>query len=197
MLVSMGSPILLDGDGCTCKCNFFDSNYIDPELTDTASAAASLFHVRFGQQLQCHNCHLEQRPTGMIPFYGLSCSLELTNLSRIFTQKEVELARARIPPTDSRVLRGLFKWKDIKKWHTTWHVYLCKHLSERSISVGQMLTRKLKSLCISHSQPNSARPEDLVRIMSPSTHINLSNPNSDLLGQVIQCQRSNACLFCC
>ncbi|KAL5315226.1 hypothetical protein ACEPPN_017877 [Leptodophora sp. 'Broadleaf-Isolate-01'] len=42
----------------------------------------------------------------------------------IFTQKEVELARARIPPTDSRVLRGLFKWKDIKKWHTTWHVYL-------------------------------------------------------------------------
>ncbi|KAH6711887.1 major facilitator superfamily transporter [Leptodontidium sp. MPI-SDFR-AT-0119] len=41
-----------------------------------------------------------------------------------FTQKEVELARARIPPTDSRVLRGLFKWKDIKKWHTTWHVYV-------------------------------------------------------------------------
>ena len=54
--------------------------------------------------------------------------LKLTPL-RIFTQKEVELARARIGPTDSKPLTGLFKWKDIKRWHTTWHVYLCKHLS--------------------------------------------------------------------
>ncbi|PVH72854.1 major facilitator superfamily transporter [Cadophora sp. DSE1049] len=42
----------------------------------------------------------------------------------IFTQKEVELARARISPTDLKPLTGFFKWKDIKRWHTTWHVYL-------------------------------------------------------------------------
>ncbi|KAH7389210.1 major facilitator superfamily transporter [Cadophora sp. MPI-SDFR-AT-0126] len=42
----------------------------------------------------------------------------------IFTQKEVELARARINPTDTKPLTGFFKWKDIKRWHTTWHVYL-------------------------------------------------------------------------
>ncbi|KAH8892913.1 major facilitator superfamily transporter [Thozetella sp. PMI_491] len=41
----------------------------------------------------------------------------------IFTQKEVELARARMP-TEVKPLTGLFKWKDIKRWHTTWHVYL-------------------------------------------------------------------------
>ena len=47
-------------------------------------------------------------------------------MSRIFTQKEVELARARMP-TEAKFYSGLFKWKDIKRWHTTWHVYLCKH----------------------------------------------------------------------
>ncbi|KAJ9157153.1 Major facilitator superfamily transporter [Coniochaeta hoffmannii] len=41
----------------------------------------------------------------------------------IFTQKEVELARARMP-TEAKFYSGLFKWKDIKRWHTTWHVYL-------------------------------------------------------------------------
>ena len=29
-------------------------------------------------------------------------------------------------PTEVKPLTGLFKWKDIKRWHTTWHVYLCK-----------------------------------------------------------------------
>ncbi|EPE02817.1 mfs general substrate transporter [Ophiostoma piceae UAMH 11346] len=41
----------------------------------------------------------------------------------IFTEKEVELARARMP-TEKKPMTGLFKWKDIKRWHTTWHVYL-------------------------------------------------------------------------
>ncbi|KAK0711816.1 major facilitator superfamily transporter [Lasiosphaeris hirsuta] len=41
----------------------------------------------------------------------------------IFTQEEVELARARMP-TEVKPLTGLFKWKDIKRWHGTWHVYL-------------------------------------------------------------------------
>ncbi|KAF7536049.1 hypothetical protein G7Z17_g13106 [Cylindrodendrum hubeiense] len=41
----------------------------------------------------------------------------------IFTQEEVELARARMP-TEAKPRTGLFKWKHIKRWHTTWHVYL-------------------------------------------------------------------------
>ncbi|KAK0726773.1 major facilitator superfamily transporter [Lasiosphaeria miniovina] len=41
----------------------------------------------------------------------------------IFTQEEVDLARARMP-TEAKPLTGLFKWKDIKRWHLTWHVYL-------------------------------------------------------------------------
>ncbi|KAK1978603.1 major facilitator superfamily transporter [Colletotrichum cereale] len=41
----------------------------------------------------------------------------------IFTEKEVELARARMP-TETKPFTGLFKWKDIQRWHTTWHVYL-------------------------------------------------------------------------
>ncbi|WVW84388.1 hypothetical protein I302_106422 [Kwoniella bestiolae CBS 10118] len=41
----------------------------------------------------------------------------------IFTQAEIDLARARMP-TEKKFFTGLFKWKDIKRWHTTWHVYL-------------------------------------------------------------------------
>ncbi|KIL87754.1 major facilitator superfamily transporter [Fusarium avenaceum] len=41
----------------------------------------------------------------------------------VFTQAEVELARARMP-TEAKPLSGFFKWKDIKRWHKTWHVYL-------------------------------------------------------------------------
>jgi ACS family pantothenate transporter-like MFS transporter len=41
----------------------------------------------------------------------------------IFTQEEVEIARARMP-TERKPLTGLFKWEDIKRWHTTWHAFL-------------------------------------------------------------------------
>jgi ACS family pantothenate transporter-like MFS transporter len=41
----------------------------------------------------------------------------------IFTQEEVEIARARMP-TEVKPLTGLFKWEDIKRWHTTWHAFL-------------------------------------------------------------------------
>ncbi|ERT01302.1 hypothetical protein HMPREF1624_02545 [Sporothrix schenckii ATCC 58251] len=41
----------------------------------------------------------------------------------VFTEKEAQLARARMP-TEKKPLTGLFKWKDIKRWHQTWHVYL-------------------------------------------------------------------------
>ncbi|OAA60355.1 major facilitator superfamily transporter [Niveomyces insectorum RCEF 264] len=41
----------------------------------------------------------------------------------IFTDAEVKMARARMP-SERKPLTGLFKWKDIKRWHSTWHVYL-------------------------------------------------------------------------
>ncbi|KXH54057.1 major facilitator superfamily transporter [Colletotrichum salicis] len=41
----------------------------------------------------------------------------------IFTEKEVELARARMP-TEVKPHTGLFKWTDVNRWYTTWHVYL-------------------------------------------------------------------------
>ncbi|KAF6814630.1 major facilitator superfamily transporter [Colletotrichum plurivorum] len=43
--------------------------------------------------------------------------------SWIFSQQEVDLARARMP-SETKPFTGLFKWKDVKRWHTTWHVYL-------------------------------------------------------------------------
>ncbi|POS75534.1 major facilitator superfamily transporter [Diaporthe helianthi] len=41
----------------------------------------------------------------------------------IFSEHEIQLARARMP-TERKFMTGLFKWKDIKRWHTTWPVYL-------------------------------------------------------------------------
>ncbi|WVQ81059.1 hypothetical protein IAT38_003166 [Cryptococcus sp. DSM 104549] len=41
----------------------------------------------------------------------------------LFTQREIDLARARMP-TEAKLYTGLFKWKDIKRWHRTWHVWL-------------------------------------------------------------------------
>ncbi|KAH6678811.1 major facilitator superfamily transporter [Plectosphaerella plurivora] len=54
----------------------------------------------------------------------------------IFTEKEVELARTRMP-TESKPLTGLFKWKDIKRWHTTWHVYLFPLFFAFMVQFGQ------------------------------------------------------------
>ncbi|OIW23425.1 major facilitator superfamily transporter [Coniochaeta ligniaria NRRL 30616] len=54
----------------------------------------------------------------------------------IFTQKEVELARARMP-TEAKLYTGLFKWKDIKRWHTTWHVWLFPFFFALNSQFGQ------------------------------------------------------------
>ncbi|KAH7353887.1 major facilitator superfamily transporter [Plectosphaerella cucumerina] len=54
----------------------------------------------------------------------------------IFTEKEVELARTRMP-TEVKPLTGLFKWKDIKRWHTTWHVYLFPLFFAFMVQFGQ------------------------------------------------------------
>jgi ACS family pantothenate transporter-like MFS transporter len=54
----------------------------------------------------------------------------------IFTQEEVEIARARMP-TERKPLTGLFKWKDIKRWHTTWHAFLFPLLFAFMAQFGQ------------------------------------------------------------
>ncbi|KAM0202740.1 hypothetical protein ACHAQI_010683 [Fusarium lateritium] len=54
----------------------------------------------------------------------------------VFTQAEVELARARMP-TEAKPLTGFFKWKDIKRWHKTWHVYLFPVLFAFMAQFGQ------------------------------------------------------------
>lgn len=46
---------------------------------------------------------------------------------RVFSEEEIQLARSRMP-SERKFLTGLFKWEDIKRWHTTWPVYLCEHL---------------------------------------------------------------------
>lgn len=38
---------------------------------------------------------------------------------------ENELARTRMP-TEAKIYTGLFKWRDIVRWHKTWHVWLCE-----------------------------------------------------------------------
>lgn len=43
----------------------------------------------------------------------------------IFTQEEIDIARRRMP-SETKVHTGLFKWRDIVRWHKTWHVWLCK-----------------------------------------------------------------------
>lgn len=47
--------------------------------------------------------------------------------SRVFSEEEIQLARSRMP-TERKFMTGLFKWEDIKRWHTTWPVYLCEQL---------------------------------------------------------------------
>lgn len=42
---------------------------------------------------------------------------------RVFTQDEIDRARRRMP-TEKKMMTGLFKWKDIKRWHTTWQAWL-------------------------------------------------------------------------
>lgn len=49
-------------------------------------------------------------------------------LSRIFTKQEIELARARMP-TEIKPFVGIYRWRDIKRWHTTWDSFLCKYFS--------------------------------------------------------------------
>jgi hypothetical protein len=119
--------------------------------------------------------------------------LKLTPL-RIFTQKEVELARARIGPTDSKPLTGLFKWKDIKRWHTTWHVYLCEHLSHTYFCSSANENRKSSAVLHIRSSIRSIRR---IQCVSCSTKVLMFLPNrhSDFLGQVLQCERQKSRLL--
>ncbi|ORY34542.1 major facilitator superfamily transporter [Naematelia encephala] len=41
----------------------------------------------------------------------------------LFSQEEIDIARRRMP-SEKKFFTGLFKWKDIVRWHKTWHVWL-------------------------------------------------------------------------
>jgi len=83
-------------------------------------AAQSLSHVPFGRFLLCRSFLPVQNPTG--PSVSNSW-IHLTG--RLFSVEENELARARMP-TEAKIYTGLFKWRDIVRWHKTWHVWLCE-----------------------------------------------------------------------
>ncbi|AFR94635.2 pantothenate transporter [Cryptococcus neoformans C23] len=54
----------------------------------------------------------------------------------LFSQEEINIARARMP-TEAKLYTGLFKWKDIKRWHKTWHVYLFPFYFLAAGQIGQ------------------------------------------------------------
>jgi hypothetical protein len=135
------------------------------KLTSIVSAAASPFPAPCGPRLLCPSFPAERRPTGLYPPNDLCHKIVLTPSSRIFTQKEVELARSRMP-TEAKFFTGLFKWKDIKRWHTTWHVWLCKTLCSRAPTVFIRLLTCDQSPSSSLSCLSGASLEDQVSPLS-------------------------------
>lgn len=88
----------------------------------------------------------------------------------IFTAEEIEIARRRMPG-ELKVYTGLFKWRDIVRWHKTWHVWLCT-------SQVVILTQ---SRCSSSSSASWASRASRVSCRKASY-------SSDLLGQELQRQ---------
>ncbi|KAB5525550.1 major facilitator superfamily transporter [Coniochaeta sp. 2T2.1] len=62
-------------------------------------------------------------PSAVWTFFAIPQLPARAKANWIFTEKDCELARARMP-TEVKLYTGLFAWKDIKRWHTTWHVWL-------------------------------------------------------------------------
>ncbi|WOO84454.1 Pantothenate transporter FEN2 [Vanrija pseudolonga] len=42
----------------------------------------------------------------------------------LFSAREIEIGRQRVNPADLKIHEGWFKWRDVLKWHTTWHAWL-------------------------------------------------------------------------
>ncbi len=82
-------------------------------------------------------------------------------------------------PTEVKPLTGLFKLKDITRWHTTWHAFLCENLDHgRS---RRLLTIE-KFPCSLRSCLSLASPEDQVSDLG-LYGIQATNQDSDFLGQ--------------
>jgi len=41
----------------------------------------------------------------------------------LYTARDIEIAKQRMPG-ETKLFTGLFKWKDVLRWHQTWHVWL-------------------------------------------------------------------------
>ncbi len=104
----------------------------DHRADHAASVASSRCLVPFGPPLPCRSFLLGLKPTGKSSLSGACRAISTaSDTRRIFTEKEVELARERMP-SERKMHTGLFKWKDIKRWHTTWQAWLCKYPSATS-----------------------------------------------------------------
>jgi hypothetical protein len=88
---------------------------------------------------------------------------------RIFTEEEVKLARARMP-SEVKPFTGLFKWKDIRRWHTTWHPYLCKSTDHQLYS---SIANESKFPCSLPSWLSLVNLEDLVSTQSTTYTIEM------------------------
>ncbi|KAL1406878.1 hypothetical protein Q8F55_006287 [Vanrija albida] len=42
----------------------------------------------------------------------------------LFSARDIEIGRARVNPADLKIHTGWFKWRDVLRWHTTWHAWL-------------------------------------------------------------------------
>lgn len=119
--------------------------------------SAVVYHslVPSGRHSRCHNCLPGRSPIGLFPdpLRRSYASDMILLMARIFSEEEIQLARSRMP-SERKFLTGLFKWEDIKRWHTTWPVYLCEQL-EPTFAGVQMLTGQ-SSLVL--RLPDSGRP---------------------------------------
>lgn len=103
-------------------------------FVDESVESVAVYHslVPSGRHSRCRSCLPERSPIGQFPHplrksYPSDVVLPAV---RIFSEEEIQLARSRMP-TERKFLTGLFKWEDIKRWHTTWPVYLCERLQPK------------------------------------------------------------------
>ncbi|WVQ72933.1 hypothetical protein IAR50_002495 [Cryptococcus sp. DSM 104548] len=68
-------------------------------------------------------CGVISLPCALWTFFAMPQLPGRAKPNWIFSQREIDIARARMP-TEAKMYTGLFRWKDIKRWHKSWHVYL-------------------------------------------------------------------------
>ncbi|TYJ52061.1 hypothetical protein B9479_007338 [Cryptococcus floricola] len=81
-------------------------------------------------------CGVISLPCALWTFFAMPQLPGRAKPNWIFSQREIDIARTRMP-TETKLYTGLFKWKDIKRWHKSWHVYLFPFFFLCSGQIGQ------------------------------------------------------------